>query len=153
MILQGHLKCGSNNTSNRMDRAVPSPILLHLDEPCLGIRLLHPVNTHLTEIFLFEDVQNKVVIRLHVMADIDFQGQVLLHQFQHSEVSAVGNDLIEQILLDLPFLFPQGQIPYFASRRPVIFVQPPTVNEFYIAIQVFVLVGIPAVWALALSNV
>lgn len=118
---------------------------------CIG--LLDPVNSHLTEIFFLEDVQNKVVIGLGVVTDIDLQGQVLLHQFQYSKFSAVGNNSVEQILLDLPFLLPQGKIPCFSSRGTVILVQSPTVYEFNCTVQVFVLVSISAVWALALSIV
>ena len=85
------------------------------------------------------------------MADIDLQRQVFLHQIQHSKISTVGNDLFEQILLDLPFLFPQRKIPCSACRSPVIFVQSPAVNEFVLAVQILVLISISAILTLALS--
>lgn len=87
------------------------------------------------------------------MPDIDLQGQVLLHQLQYGEVSAVGDDLVEQILLNLPFFFPQRQIPGLPGRCPVIFIQSPAINEFGFAIDVFVLVSISSILALALSVV
>jgi hypothetical protein len=87
------------------------------------------------------------------VTDVDFQRQVFFHQFQYRQISAVGDYLVEQILLNLPFLFPKGKVSGSAGWWTVIFVQAPTVNEFDIAIQVFVLVSISAVRALALSDV
>jgi hypothetical protein len=33
------------------------------------------------------------------VTDIDLQRQVFLHQIQHSKISTVGNNLLEQILV------------------------------------------------------
>ncbi len=50
----------------------PAVCLLHFDQPGFGIGLFHFVDPQLAEIFFLENIQNEVVIRQGVMADIYF---------------------------------------------------------------------------------
>ena len=78
IIVHSHLKRGAKYTAHRMDRAVAASFFLQLDQPALGIRQVHLVDPQLSEFFLRNDVDHKVVIGFGIVANAGLQGHIFL---------------------------------------------------------------------------
>ena len=74
IILKCHFKSRPYHTSDGVDGTVsPTIHLLHFNQPGFGIGLLHFVDTHLSEFFFFNNVDNEIIVRLGIVTHIDFQ--------------------------------------------------------------------------------
>lgn len=89
ILIASHLKCGLNDTSHTGDGTVTSAILLQFGEPLFGIGYLNGADFAMAEILFLDQIQNKVVTDLCVVAHAFLQADVLLQQFDYR--SKVGN--------------------------------------------------------------
>ena len=80
-------------------------------------------------------------------------GYISFDQLQHGIVPAVGNDLVEQVRLDLTLLFPQGNVVLPPVGRAVIFIQSPAINISYLSRVIQILETIPPICKLHLTVV
>lgn len=102
IIIYRQLKSRSQNTSDGVNRAVPSAIhLLKLDQPRLCIRQANLVNALLSKRFSVQDIDYGLISRLGVMTDTGFQRSIFLYQFNYRVIAATGNDMVKQIRLNL----------------------------------------------------
>ena len=113
---------------------------------------MYSVDPLFAEVLFCDDIGHKFIVGFGVMADAGFQRDVFLDKLQHRQVAAVGDDVIEQIVLDLLLLFPQGQLTLLPSWSAVVFIQPPAVHEFDLAVIVLILKLVTSVRTLALSE-
>lgn len=94
-VLQCHFKRRPDNPADRMNGTVTASVFLQFNKLCFGIGLPYFVNPYIAKGFVFNDVYHKIVVGTGVVPDIDLQGQVFIYQIQNSQISAVGNDLVE----------------------------------------------------------
>ena len=114
IIIHRQLKSRSQNTSDGVNRAVPSAIhLLKLDQPRLCIRQANLVNALLSKRFSVQDIDYGLISRLGVMTDTGFQRSLFLYQFNYRVIAATGNDMVKQIRLNLLFLLSQRKLSLF----------------------------------------
>ena len=129
----------------------PAVHLLKLDEPRFCIRQAHLVNALFPECFFFQNIDYRLVPGNGIVPDTRFQGHILLHQFQHRVIAAVGYDVVKQIRFNLLFFLSQRKFPFLAFWHWVVFVQTPTVHIFLFSVLVNVTEPIPPVCTLVLA--
>ena len=152
IIIYRQLKSRSQNTSDEVNRAVPSAIhLLKLDQPRLCIRQANLVNALLFKRFSVQDIDYGLISRLGVMTDTGFQRCVFLYQFDYRIIDATGNDMVKQIRLNLLFLLSQRKLSLFTPGSQVILVQTPTVHILLLTILVNISVTIPPICTLVFT--
>ena len=152
IIIHRQLKSRSQNTSDGVNRAVPSAIhLLKLDQPRLCIRQANLVNALLSKRFSVQDIDYGLISRLGVMTDTGFQRSIFLYQFNYRVIAATGNDMVKQIRLNLLFLLSQRKLSLFTPGSRVILVQTPTVHILLLTILVNISVTIPPICTLVFT--
>ena len=105
VIVNRQLKSRSQNTSDGVNGAVPSAIhLLKLDQPRLCIGQANLVNALLSKRFFVQDIDHGLISCTGVMAHSGFQRHILFYQFNYRIITAIGNDVVKQICLNLFFL-------------------------------------------------
>ena len=62
IIINRHLKCRSNDTSNRVNGAVTPSVFLQLYQPALRVRQFNLVNSLFTKFFFLDNIEDKVII-------------------------------------------------------------------------------------------
>ena len=78
ILIIGHLKCGLDNTSHTADGTKASAILLQLCKPLFRIRYFDSADFAVAEIFFFDQIQNKPIANLCIVAHTFLQTDVLL---------------------------------------------------------------------------
>ena len=151
VIVCRHLECRADHPAHCFNAAVPSSVLLQFDKPCLGIRKLYFVYPPFPEFLLFQNADDKLIVRLRIMPDAGLQGYIFPRQIQHCHVAALRHNLVKQVGFYLLLLFPERQIPLSPCRGAVILIQPPAVYIPDFPIPVNILKHIPSVRTLAFA--
>ena len=101
--------------------------------------------------FLFQNVNHGFISCFSGTFHASFGGNVLFDQLQHGHIAALDVDSINQILLNLSNLLPQGQVLSLASRELVRGFQSPGIQEMGFVKNIVVFVDIPSIGVLAFS--
>ena len=153
IIIYRQLKSRSQNTSDGVNRAVPSAIhLLKLDQPRLCIRQANLVNALLSKRFSVQDIDYGLISRLGVMTDTGFSEKYIFStNFNYRVIAATGNDMVKQIRLNLLFPSLSAKALAFYPWESGHLVQTPTVHILLLTILVNISVTIPPICTLVFT--
>ena len=104
ILIASHLEGRLHHTSYTGNGTVTSAVLLQLCKPLFGIGYLDGADFAITEILFLDQIQNKIITDLRVVAYAFLQADVLLQQFDYRNLSCFIVNTIVNLFLNFLFL-------------------------------------------------
>ena len=104
ILIASHLECGLHHTSYTGNGTVTSAVLLQLCKPLFCIGYLDGADFAIAKILFLDQIQNKIITDLRVVAHAFLQADVLLQQFNYRNLSCFIINAIINLFLNFLFL-------------------------------------------------